>query len=170
MSSYVLPISIPFNQASLAPGLLIAMPSVSLSLVSLFFGNSSHCCQGIFLKEESDSFISLVKPLWDLLAHSIESKPLSKGHEVCLTWPGLLLTSLSSHVLLCSPYPKSHRWVLKYSRPSHVFSFLLLLKCSPLPCCLAIAFQPPQPTEMLTTCQCFQAGVIANPLFLRLWL
>lgn len=45
------------------------------------FGKSSHICQRLFLKEESLCVTPLVKPPWDLLAHRIESKLLSKGHE-----------------------------------------------------------------------------------------
>lgn len=165
MSSDVAPIFIPLNPASLASGLLIAMSSVP-SHWSLSFGNSSHCCQGFFLKEESDCIMPFIKPLWDLLAHSIEPKPLSKGHEACLTWPGLLLTSL--HPLLpSSQSPTDESWILQ---AQSCLLILAWLKCSPLPWCLAITFQPPQSTKILTTCQCFQPGVIANPLFLQLWL
>lgn len=80
----------------------IAMSLVSLSPVSLL-GNNSHCCQGIFLKEESHCVTPFVKPLWNLLP----TESLNSWARDCLTWSGLLLTPLQSSVHLCSPHPKA---------------------------------------------------------------
>lgn len=102
MSSNVAPISIPFNQTHLTSELL-HRHVICFLLICLSLGNSSHCCQGIFLKEESHQVNPFAKPLWDFLAHSIESYSWTRDY---LTWPGLLLTPLPSPVHLCSPHLK----------------------------------------------------------------
>lgn len=116
----------------------IAMSLVSFSFVSLSLSNSSHCCQGIFLKEESHQVTPFVKPLWDLLAHSIESYLQNKG------LPYLAWTSPNSSPITCPPLlptSQSHTgnsWNTSGSiMSSHCCSYW---NTCPLPWCLVINF------------------------------